>query len=432
MTALLTVLLPMSALTACSDGRDKATSPPGTPGVTSKPCPNAVNPGNGCIYLGVLTDRSGVFRTIAGPATESQRAFWEKVNRQGGIGGYDINIVTYTRDTKYLVPVFESEFEATKDKVFAYAQLLGSAQVAAVLPKMKAEKIIGAPLSWTSQWAFEDNILESGNSYCFEAMNAVDYAVEAFAAEKKPYKISSVMSVHYAGDYGGDAQGGVRAAAAYHRLGYHHAPLEPGLPQEAIKDVVKQKPSLVVLTTSPADTAAIVEGAVARGFKGRFLGSSPSWSRMLIKDPGKIRSAMESRFWLAGPWRPFATDSPGHAEMRSALGNAGTTNADDSFVSGWAFSFPLRAALEKAAATGVMTRESLFTAARSLTRIDYQGILPKTAGNFSGDANAHAFRESVLSRPDHRQFSGVRVIRDFWEGPTAEHFTLTKPCYTAA
>ncbi len=42
--------------------------------------------------------------------------------------------------------------------------------------------MIAAPASWTSLWAFEDTILESGTNYCAEAMNIVDYMVESTAS----------------------------------------------------------------------------------------------------------------------------------------------------------------------------------------------------------------------------------------------------------
>ncbi|MEO5875233.1 MAG: ABC transporter substrate-binding protein, partial [Streptosporangiaceae bacterium] len=159
-------------LAACGPGDGGRVAAPGTPGVTSAPCPAPVNQGNGCIYLGTLTDLTGPFRLVAGRATEAQRAFWARVNRQGGIGGYDIDVSANVVDTGYDVDRFVRAYGETKDKVLAYAQLTGSPQAAAVLPDMARQTIVGAPLGWTSRWAFEDNIIESGGNYCFEAMNA--------------------------------------------------------------------------------------------------------------------------------------------------------------------------------------------------------------------------------------------------------------------
>src|SRR5690606_32551007 len=71
-------------------------------GVTEEPCPDGVNPDNGCIYLGVLSDLTeGPFAALAVPITDAQRNYWAQVNEDGGIAGFDVDIDTYTRDTKY-------------------------------------------------------------------------------------------------------------------------------------------------------------------------------------------------------------------------------------------------------------------------------------------------------------------------------------------
>ena len=71
-------------------------------GVTEEPCPDSPNPDNGCIYLGILSDLTeGPFAALAVPITDGQVDFWDQVNDNGGIEGYDVDVNTYTRDTKY-------------------------------------------------------------------------------------------------------------------------------------------------------------------------------------------------------------------------------------------------------------------------------------------------------------------------------------------
>src|SRR5680860_1513074 len=71
-------------------------------GVTDEPCPEPTNDGNGCIYLGVLSDLTqGPFAPLGVEIVEGQRAFFQRVNDQGGIAGYDVDIDTYTRDNLY-------------------------------------------------------------------------------------------------------------------------------------------------------------------------------------------------------------------------------------------------------------------------------------------------------------------------------------------
>src|SRR5437868_4361324 len=146
----------------------------GAPGVTREPCPRAVNTDHGCIYLGIISDLStGPFKSLGAAVTKAQRAFWDRVNQQGGIGGYDIDVVTYVRDNHYDPRVHVGAYNEIKDRVLALAQTLGSPETDAILADLRARKMIALPVSWTSRWEFEDTIVESGSSYCLEAMNAV-------------------------------------------------------------------------------------------------------------------------------------------------------------------------------------------------------------------------------------------------------------------
>src|SRR6266511_5671577 len=176
-------------------------------GVTKKACPNTPNKDNGCIYLGVISDLTeGPFAALAVPITDAQKAFWTRVNTAGGIGGYDIDVTTYVRDNKYNPQIHNQVYQEIKGKVLALAQTLGSPTTAAIINDLRTNKIVAAPASWTSAWAFEDVIIESGANYCIESMNALDYA-------KETWQPKSVMAVHYPGDYGDDAAAGAKLGA---------------------------------------------------------------------------------------------------------------------------------------------------------------------------------------------------------------------------
>jgi len=87
--------------------------------------------------------------------------------------------------------------------------------------------------------------------------------------------------------------------------------------------------------------------------------------------------------------------------------------------------------LQRAADDKKLTREGVLDALKQTTFVDYEGILPKAAGNFSGDPNSAAFRQSVIGRPDDREFTGIKVITDFFVGRTAQSYRLSSPCNKA-
>lgn len=407
-------------LSACGGGGTEKGSPAATPGVTKEPCPQAIDKTRGCIYLGIISDLStGPFHALGIPTTKAQQAFWRRVNQQGGIGGHEIDVTKYVADNKYTADLHKQGYYGMKDKVLALAQTFGSPTTAQILADLRASKIVAAPASWTSAWEFEDVILESGSSYCFESMNALDYAVEA-------WKSKSAMAVHYAGDYGDDSAAGARVAATRLKLPFTDALITPTRTTKVIADILRLKPAVVMLATSPLDAATIIGLTARGGFKGRFIGSSPSWDKALLTSKDTITvAAIKRQYVQATFWKPFASDSPGHTAMRKALGDV---PPDDAFTSGWVWSYPLKAVLQKAAANHELTRAGLLKAVKQVTRIDYEGILPAAAGDFSGDPDQAAFRGTVFTEPDQSQLTGVRVAKDFFTGPTAKSYLLDSPC----
>lgn len=390
------------------------------PGVTSEPCPDAVNEDNGCIFLGTISDLSqGPFAALGVPITESQEAFWNRVNEDGGIGGYDINVTEYVSDNLYNPETHAQLYTEMEPNVLALAQTLGSPTTLAILEQMKGQSVIGAPASWTSLWGFEDNILESGSSYCVEAMNAIDYLGEQG-------DVGSVLAIGFPGDYGGDGAAGAEAAAEAAGADFEFVETAPGAEAQAgaISAVVRQKPDVVVLGVGPTETGVIVGQAASQGFTGKFVGLSPTWNPALLDSAAA--PALEALFTHVGPWGSYGTDTPAHEAMREALGDVEQPN--DGYTSGWAWSYPLKAALE-AWLDGDYdkTREGLFEAVGDLESVDYEGMLPEEAGDRTGDNDI--FTQSVISSVDPSADAGLTVAQDFTAGPTASEFEFEGACF---
>lgn len=390
-------------------------------GVTEEACPEGVNPDNGCIYLGTISDLTvGPFAALAVPITEAQEAFWQQVNEEGGIGGFDINTSEYTRDNQYNPEVHSQQYEEIKGDILAIAQSLGSPTTFAILEDLTANNIVTAPASWTSAWLFNDVIIESGNTYCIESQNGLDYLAE------NGDPIETVMAVHYPGDYGDDGASGARYWAETNGAEFIDVPTVSGADNqgEAIGQVTGGGADVVLITTGPTDAGTIVGQAAARGFTGRFLFNSPSFNPGLMDSPAA--QAVESLVTVAGPWEPYQTDTPGHQAMRDALGDI---VGNDGYTSGWAWSYPLKAVLEQAAENGDLTRQGVFDAVGQVTEVDYEGLVPEGAGNLSGDPNGAAVRSTSIATPTSEFPSGLEG-QGFYEGETAAGFEFgDAPCY---
>jgi hypothetical protein len=56
-------------------------------------------------------------------------------------------------------------------------------------------------------------------------------------------------------------------------------------------------------------------------------------------------------------------------------------------------------------------------------------MLPTGSGNYKGDPGAAVVKQSLISKPDEKGAAGVTTIKDFFVGPTAQQYTMDKPCF---
>lgn len=405
-------------LAGCGRGGDDSEA---STGVTTKPCPEAVNKDNGCIYLGTLSDLTkGPYAALAAPNSAAQKAFWDQVNENGGVGGYDVDVTKFVGDTEYNPELHSRKYQEMRADILALAISTGSSTTLAILEDIKSDNVIAAPMSWNSAWDWEPNVLGSGANYCFQSMNGIDWAVDQGIK-------GSVLAISYPNDMGKDSAFGAREAAKKHGLKYSGIETPPGQDNQAgaIAAIVKAQPDLVYLSTGPTELATIVGGAVQQGYKGRFLGAGPTWNVGLLKTP--VAELLKTRYNQVAPFAPFGTDTPGHQAMRKAMAGSPPNEA---FAWGWIWSYPILTALEKAAkSSDGLSRETVLDAAKNLGVVDYQGMLPAGEKLELGDGVSKLiWRESVVNRVDPQAPTGVTVESDFAVGDTAKSFEYTKPC----
>ncbi len=394
-------------------------------GVTEEACPNAVNPDNGCIYLGVLSDLTeGPFAALGVPLTEAQRDFWNRVNTDGGIAGFDVDIDEYTRDTKFDPQEHSSAYRQIEPNILALHQSLGTEPTEAILRDMDDDNVIASPATWWSGWGFEEKdrglILEIGYSYCIESMIAMDYVSENIAEP------GSVMAVGYPGDFGGDSAAGVEAwaeAAGVEFLGFVETAPNAivGSQDAAISQILSGGPDVVMLAVGPAETAEIVGGSAAQGFEGQFMGSVPTWNPALLQTPAA--PALEAIYLHVGFAENFDGESEAHDKLREARN--GEPPVNDAYTYGWIQSYPILRALEAAAANGDLTREGLRSVVDGLV-VDYEGALPDQV--YGGDPNENVQREATISRPDGESDLGYSTVEAGYTGPIASEYAYDGPC----
>jgi ABC-type branched-subunit amino acid transport system substrate-binding protein len=406
------------SVAACRDGEHPVDN---RAGVTNEPCPKAIDRSKGCIYLGIISDLSvGPRAAEAVAVTEAQQKFWDRVNRAGGIGGREIDAVTYVRDNRSDTTTHVRAYDEIRGKVLALAQTMDDGGTAAILSDLRTDSTVAVPASRTSAWSFEPVMLESGANYCVEGINAIDYA-------RTSGSVRSVLVVHLPGEYGDDAAAGVKLATEANMLSFINIKTDPGGDNQdgAADAIVARQPDVVILQTTATETEPIVRKAVADGYRGRFVGAGPSWDNGLLRGPAA--DALRTAYVRMAPWAPWNAETPGHEAMRAALGSLAP---QDGQVSGWIGSYPLKAAIEAAAARNDLTHTGVLAAAASLgdrsvvsgrnqAGVDYEGMLP------AGSAN----QNMVLSPATGTGVADVPVVRDFFAGPTVGRVKLDHPCF---
>lgn len=411
-------------------------------GVTPAPCPDATNEGNGCIYLGIITDLSGPFAALGRPLTDAQGDFWGTVNEAGGIDGWDVVITQEnTIDGQYQGPATVEGATELADRVLGLAQSLGTAQTQAALAAVyDPQDMVVTPATWWSGWAFDETdaglVMEAGASYCFDAMNGMVFLASENVLNSTDFPWAVV---YFPGDYGGDYLSGARIAAA--AMGMPD-PIEiPQTPdviggdaaaQATVAQLVAAEPRAVLFATGPTEMAKIAGGlAVAFGATPEklpvLLGAGPTWNVAL--KGSAVMPYLTQAYFNTSPWAGWDADTEGHTAMRAAA-EANDRDPTNAYVAGWAFQYTWYTLLTQAIASGDLTRANVRALADDLEGIDFHGMVGTTEGSYAGTPAEFASRGSIISRASLDTSDGLAPLTDFFVGPIAAGFPFAGPCFT--
>jgi hypothetical protein len=110
--------------------------------------------------------------------------------------------------------------------------------------------------------------------------------------------------------------------------------------------------------------------------------------------------------------------------MQAQLGD-GILPSNDGYTYGWVWQYPLKAALEKAAASGDLTREGLVAAVQGGVEVDYEGALPNS---LVGGPPADVDRSVSINIPSEEAALGIETLLMGYVGPTAQAYDYSAPC----
>ncbi len=328
------------------------------------------------IKLGVLTPLSGPVAVIGLPLTAGNQVWFDKLNAAGGIGGkYKVQLVE--RDTRYDAPTAVQGYNRLKGDVAAFAQILGTGIIQAVLPQLKRDKVVAAPATLDSAWVREPNLTPVSAPYQVQAANALFYwtRTEGKGGDKK------VCGIFQDDGYGEAGHEGITFAAE--KLGLKlAADVKYRVGDKDFTGQITQlknaKCDMVWISGLPTETGAILGTAAQGKFAPRWIAQSPSWVEALAKSP--LKPYLEARFWLVSEGAEWGdTSVKGMTDLIAAKKEfppkSKVADGDLYFSFGYNQARALTAVLEKAVEDGDLSHEGILKAVEETGTISFDGLV---------------------------------------------------------
>lgn len=371
------------------------------------------------IRLGVLTPQTGVAAVIGNPVTEGNRVFFEALNAEGGIAGkYKVELEI--ADTQYQPQTAVQQYNATKDNVAAYVQVLGTGVVNALLPLLEEDEIVAGPGSLDSFWVPEQYLMPLGGPYQVQAVNAMDYW---FNQEGNDPADTTVCTMIQDDPYGEAGQAGMEFAAE--EIGFEVAETARFAATDTdfsgqINTLKSGGCELVFLVSLPSATGAIIGAAAQQQFTPQWIGQSPTWVGALAQS--QIAPYLQEHYLLMSEGPEWGdTSVEGMAQMLEDLEQyAPDQGPDIYFAFGYAEAWSLAQVLERAVELGDLSREGIVEAMNTVGTITTGGLLGDY--EFGPPEDRKPPRGSRVFAIDPAAPGGLRAVAEEFVSEAAEAF----------
>lgn len=215
------------------------------------------------IRLGILTALSGPVADPAGiPVARGIETFFDALNAQGGIDGYQVQLIE--EDTQYDPQREVVEYNQIHNQVLMIAESLGTEPSVAISHLAFFDHMLISAGTESSSLVRQKYLFFVGTPYRLQVENAFDYVVNKLGVKNPTTGI-----IYQGDDYGLDGLTGYQESVAfYHLHDVAQATITTGQ-QDMSSPVLQMKAAgaqYVVLTTLPADTANIILTAHALGY----------------------------------------------------------------------------------------------------------------------------------------------------------------------
>ena len=367
------------------------------------------------ITLGILSPYSGpVADPVGKPLARGVEVFFDHVNANGGINGYQVKFLE--EDSQYNPQTEVQLYNQIHNQVLMIADSLGTAPTFAIKDLAATDHMLVSAATLSSALAREKYLILIGTPYRLQVENAFDYVVN-----KQGVSNPAVGIIYQNDEYGQDGLFGFKeAVTAYHLKDVGEAAY--GVTDTSFTaEVLQMKQAgakYVFLTALPTVTAGIVGTAQALGYHPQWILQSPAFAQALLAVPSL--KPLLTGAWVVSQGATWGdTSVPGMAQLLQDVAKYAPDQKPDGFFEfGYAESEITYAILKQAFANNDITRDGLFKAFQSLKQVDMGGLLPPvTYGSTPNDRVPT--RDSIIFVIDPTQATGVKPLSSDFTGTAA-------------
>jgi ABC-type branched-subunit amino acid transport system substrate-binding protein len=401
-------LASMLVLAACGSTADQQDAAAGAGGVrTDKGVTDTT------ITLGIMGDNTGPFKNLGAGLNAGNQLWADDVNAAGGICGRQIALEVV--DHGYKADTAKTLYPQIEPKVLGMVQLLGSPVLAALKQNLIDDNLLAAPASWSSEVLNNPSVMMIGTTYDLEIVNGLSYLQQQGLLADG----DTIGHIYIDGEYGGNGLKGSQYYAQQHGLTIREAKITStdndltgivtGLRGEGIK--------VLVLTTTPSQTASALAANQALGLNVPVLGNNPTFDPALLSSPA---AGALGNLYVAASSPPFSSKTPKAVEVANAYkqkyaGSPLNAGVHTGYVEGMVW----QAVLEKACESGDLTRAGVATALTTLTSVQTEGLVTELDYSSPGSPPT---RGVYIAKVDPAAEGGLTEVAPLFTAPEAEGY----------
>ncbi|WP_439382737.1 ABC transporter substrate-binding protein [Amycolatopsis lexingtonensis] len=364
------------------------------------------------VTLGVMTDKSGVFKNLGLGVTQGNELWAKDFNAAGGVCGRQVKLEEV--DHGYKADTAKTLYPQVEPKVLGFVQLLGSPVVAALKQNLATDKAVAAPASWSSELLDNPYVMIVGTTYDLEIIDGLSYLREQGLIKDG----DTIGHVYIDGEYGKNGLRGSQFYAKKHSLTVKEVKITStdsdltnvvtGLKGAGVK--------AIVLTTTPAQTGSAVATNKALGLNVPVLGNNPTFDPALLKSPA---AGALDKLTIVASSVPFSADLPKAKDVAAKYKAAYKETPNGGVPYGYAVGEVWGAVLKKACENKDLTRDGIAAALKQTTSASTDNLV--AALDFSKPGTP-ATRQVYAATPDASAEGGVKYVKPLFEAPEAKEY----------